>query len=248
MKKLIVCGDSFMSPRLHVKGTHFAEIFAESFNFELNVYARSAMSNGGIALQILHAIKQKPDLILFNTTQSDRIEFPNDPNYNYGHLIDVTDIQYLNYGNDEYSVQQQMFDGNIYSDNLVSLLSNPDFFAKKYNLSKDKFKAIEIYFKELYIENLKWQQDCMMMYCILHQLHLSNIPYIWCHDFLNVYEAYPMDWIETKNQTLKKFHEYRSISAPDGYKDPGYHTSPETQKLLADYIIEHYNKYFKPVV
>ena len=68
MKRLIICGDSFMSPRTFHKDKHFAEIFSNTLGFELTSYARSGFSNGGIVIQLSEAIRQKPDLILFNLT------------------------------------------------------------------------------------------------------------------------------------------------------------------------------------
>lgn len=247
MKKLIVCGDSFMSPRLYHKETHFSEIFAKALDFDLIVYARSAMSNGGIILQILQAIDEKPDLIFFSTTNSDRIEFPIDPLYKYNRKIQIQDIQYKSYGKNETSCIQHNLNGNIISDNLTTLLNNAGQFAHNHKIPKERLDAVKKYFEHIYIDNWKWQQDCMMMYFALHQLYKSNIPYIWCFDFLNLFTGYPLDWVEDKNLVLEKFYELRCTPPNETYRDPGYHTSYETQKLMADFIIEHYDKYFKPV-
>lgn len=250
MKKLIVCGDSFMSPRLHVSGTHFTEIFAKELNFELVVYARSASSNGGIALQILQAIKDRPDLIVFNTTQSDRIEFPINSSSQYKGPIKLADVDYSTYSKNELSVVQHNFQGNVLSDNLMTLLNNPETYAKEHKLPIEKMQAVKNYFEELYIENWKWQQDCMMMYYVLHQLHISNIPYLWCHDFLHMNTGengfYP-NWLNEKSVICDEIHSFRMITPEENHYDPGYHTSIETQKLIADFVIDHYNKYFTDV-
>jgi hypothetical protein len=37
------------------------------------------------------------------------------------------------------------------------------------------------------------------------------------------------------------------ITPEENHYDPGYHTSIETQKLIADFVIDHYNKYFTDV-
>lgn len=248
MSKLIVCGDSYMSPRLHVKGTHFSEIFASTCNLDLVCYSRSAMSNGGIILQLLQAIKDKPKLIIFNTTHSDRIEFSIDSSIKYNHIISLADLQYKNYGNNELSCVQHKFQGNLLSDSLITLLNHPDHFNSQHKLTKEKLSSLKNYFQELYIENWKWQQDCMMMYYAIHQLHLSQIPYIWCLDFLHLNKNLSTDWVEPKNNLLKPFHEFCNLPLEIDFKDFGYHTSPKTQQLMADCIINHYNKYFIDIV
>ena len=76
MKKIIVCGDSFMSPVVgDYAGTHFSEIVAKEINYELVAYSRGGMSNGGICIQVKSAIEAKPDLILVGTTYFDRLEY-----------------------------------------------------------------------------------------------------------------------------------------------------------------------------
>ena len=78
MKRLFICGDSWMSPTTNHPETHFSEIFAKKTGFDLISYAHPGMSNGGIAVQLDTAIKNKADFILFGSTSFDRIEIPKD--------------------------------------------------------------------------------------------------------------------------------------------------------------------------
>lgn len=240
MKRLIVCGDSFMSPVMDEPGTHFSEIFAKQSNFDLTVYARSAISNGGIILQLQEAIRQKPDLIIFNATNHDRIEFPKNDD-DLDHTITLNDLSYANYTRN-LSANTNNFNGSVISENLTSLLS--DSYMNKDNLTPEKLKAIKLWFKELYISAWKHQLDCMAMYAIMHKLHRSSIPYMFVHDYLGMTDV---DWMEEKNNIHPIIHEFRLLHKPTD-PDPGYHTSFKVQEDIAEFVINHYNKYFKPVV
>ena len=76
MKKMFVCGDSFMTPAWEAPDLHFSEILSKKINYDLKTYARGGMSNGGICIQIESAIKKQADLIILNTTMADRLEIP----------------------------------------------------------------------------------------------------------------------------------------------------------------------------
>lgn len=245
MKRLIVCGDSYMSPRVTAPGTHFSEIFAKKLKFDLTVYARSAMSNGGIILQLEQAILDKPDLILFNTSSHERIEFViNDTELN--HHLKLLDLKYDTYETDLSSITNQ-FNGLVVSDNLVSLLSDPKNYAKTHGVPLEKMEATKLFFKELYCSVWKHQMDLMMMYYITHKLHLSGIPFILCHDLLGLQKFFKVDWLNEKNSVTKEIDCYLGSMTSDQH-DYGYHTTPETQIKIAFFMIDHYNKYFKPVV
>ena len=240
--KLITCGDSYMSPRIHFEGTHFTEIFASKLGFDLITYSRAAMSNGGIALQLLQAIEDKPNLIIFNLTFCDRIEFPLDASlqmkptqkdlfYKYEPPLELSTIN--------------GHPGNLVSDNIASILSDhPNSHSLIY--PKEKIEAVRTYFNELYSTNWKYLSDCMTMYSILHVLHRSGIDYIMYCDNLRLTELqktpFKTDWIDSKNNISNAMKEYISRPAPN---NTGYHTSIETQADIAEYVINHYNKYFK---
>lgn len=233
MNELIVCGDSYMSPRVDYPGKHFSEIVSTNLGLELVAYSRSGISNGGIALQILEAINQKPKLILLNLTFYDRIEFRLDENISQP--ITFNSLDYSLSTND-LSVQEKR-SGPLASDNFSSLLS------ENATYPKDKLTAIKTYFEELYCGEWKRQTDGMMMYAVLDTLHKSNIPYLIMQDNLQLERFLcPISWIGDKNNISQQL--IPLFDKPKDF-DPGFHTSFETQQEVAQFVLNHYDKYFK---
>jgi hypothetical protein len=69
--KLIVCGDSFASAATDRPGTHFSELLGASYNL-----ARGGASNTLIGFQLQTAITLMPDVVIFTSATSDRIDYP----------------------------------------------------------------------------------------------------------------------------------------------------------------------------
>ena len=69
--KLIVCGDSFASADTSRPGTHFSELLRASINL-----ARGGASNTLIGFQLQTAISLNPDIVIFTSTDSSRIDYP----------------------------------------------------------------------------------------------------------------------------------------------------------------------------
>lgn len=233
MNKLIVCGDSFMSPRVYYKGKHFSEIVANHLDLKLTAYSRSGISNGGIALQILEAINQNPKLILLNITYYDRIEF----------RLDGFDHQHITFNSLHYDIINTDLScnsrqtGPLASDNFAGML------GENFVYPENKLKVVRQYFDELYCEEWKRQTDCMMMYSVLHTLHKTGIPYLIIQDNLGLYNSpCPIDWISEKINISQEMIPF--FNRPREF-DPGFHTSFETQKDMAQYVLNHYDKYFK---
>lgn len=260
MKKLIICGDSFMSPVVSYPGTHFSQIFAREAGFELDVYARSGMSNAGIMIQLNSAVIEKPDLIIFCTTSFDRTEVPvktlaND-NINTYYRQDLLYTQSLGLSSLYPYINK---DPKIWSISISDLLkhsnydSNKNFYENSntmVNLSRieDYEKKCEVakdWFKYLYDPTVKRMIDCFMLYGIIHKLHSSGIPYIWVHDSIGPQGLVDMPWLQTKNDIRKKIGDMISKDHHIvGVADPGYHTTIDTQKQIAIEVVEHYKKYF----
>jgi hypothetical protein len=248
MKKLFICGDSWMSPTTNHPETHFSEIFAKKTGFDLISYAHPGMSNGGIAVQLDTAIKNKADFILFGSTSFDRIEIPkdNDLEKNFAESFSVYDLLYSTPSALSTVQLGSNNDFNLVSDSLYSLINVPvSFRGKVVPRYEQKVKIIKDYISELYFPQWKMQIDRMMMYAVAHKLHLSNIPYIYLFDTIGVKSpstSYNWAWLDPKNN-IKNFEDSISGTTLIG-DDPGYHTSYETQVELADILLAHYNKYF----
>jgi hypothetical protein len=210
MKKMIVCGDSFMTavPNFSdLTGKHFCQILATKLNYDIEFFAREGMSNGGIALQIKSAIKRNPNLILVGTSHFDRIEFPiGDTPENVD--FDVTHIQYCHY-NSISTYYDWHKNPLLVSSNLHEFITNDKKTFKTFGKrtlnnienSSEKQEALFKYFTWLYYPSWKKQLDKWTMYAILHELHESNIPYIICFDLLNVIDN--ISWIPIAKKAIK---------------------------------------------
>lgn len=242
MPRLIVCGDSYMSPTSSHPNTHFSEIVAERLGYELIAYSRGGMSNGGIAIQLDTAIRERPDLILLGTTNSDRIEFPiNEPKKT--EIFSVSDI-YYDHANESLSNNVDFFVKNpqLISTNLIEILT--DHYGNTFNKCDDpdiKKDTIKQWFKHLYHPDWKWQTDRWMMYALLHQLHESKIPYIICHDTLGVVHLCP--WLKDNTLTNNINIIIEMQNEKYGHATP-YHTSTDAQIIIADLLITYMKENF----
>lgn len=256
MKTCIICGDSFMSPVNTFPGKHFSEIFTKNLDFKLTVYARSGMSNAGIMVQLLSAIKNKPDLIIFNTTSWDRIEFPTKYAGELG-WYGVENLLYnnpLQYESDE-SNQWMNKDVRIQTNGILSLLRKHDYdplrnpydnhCAEIYDMIDDldeKMKVAKMYYEYLYDPTIKYMSDTFMMHGVITFLNSSNIPYMFVHNNLPLQNTVnflinPKYYLIPKMENLFKY----TVSPKT---DPGFHTTFEAQEQIAKVLTEHYTNNF----
>lgn len=225
MKKIIVCGCSWMYPDFSAEfdGTHFSQIIAKEFNCELIINSLPGSSNGGICIQIEDAIKQKPDLILFGQTVPDRVEVNiSDELFSYDEYnrFDTTLVELQNlvgYGKNN---------PNILSDNLQSLLFDKDFASsrvpnKSGSWRKDRYEALKNWFMYLYSPLMKRQIDVWCLYAVQHKLKESNIPAIKVIDLLD----YDTPWYDSCTKDMYKPTVY---TAPEN--SGKYHTNTEIQQ------------------
>lgn len=259
-----------MSPVLSFPGTHFSQIFCNKMQFQLTAYSRSGMSNGGIAVQLNTAIEKRPDLIIFNTTSFDRIELPVKRN---PVKISKSDYYSFMFDYRNYSVEDLLYtqstglsshypwvniNPKLLSMSLNDLLSHQIYDSRKdyhwnhnsmVNLDKieywdEKLDAVKQYFDLLYDERQKKMNDSLMMYGIIHKVHLSGIPYIWAHDSLSPDNTIGFPWLDPKNNLRNIIGDLLGKERPKDFKDPGYHTTFETQEEVAQILIEHYKNNF----
>jgi hypothetical protein len=251
MKKIIVCGDSYMSPVVGPNaGTHFSELVARYLGYELIAYSRGGMSNGGICIQIDTAInlKDKPDLILVGTTSFNRIEWP--ITLEPVEKFTVNDLVYA----DHKTFLSSSYDWLDKSPKMISTVMR-DIWGNYKNCAYYKFdpliehrvRALYRYFELLHYPDWKREQDKLMLYAILHKLHMSNIPYIICYEGIR-YFAKEFPWLtETNchNYAFPKFAEVLDNTPATHETDPGYHSLPTCQQTFAEYLIEnHISKMF----
>lgn len=238
MKKMYVCGDSWLSPSVETPGQHMAEIVADRLGYEMVPLSRGAMSNGGICIQIDTAIDLKADFILVNTTNHDRIEIA--IAHANGHQFRTSDILYGDQSSSDQSSSSLLpFNGsspNLLINNIGSLIDRPIL-----NDYPEKRKAVLGYFNEIYMSEWKLRVDRWCMYAMLHKLHLSKIPYLVVLDFLGV--VHECSFIDV-NSTLTIASDFVVPACIErakvsDFRDPGYHTLPEAQQQAADHILKY---------
>lgn len=242
MKRLIVCGDSWMSASVVTPGLHFSEIVANKLGYELIPLARGGMSNGGIVAQIDLALTMSPDLILMNTTSANRIEFQLRPN-TIGKP--VTSLNFAYPYKDDLSGYNPFTNKDVTmgSDNLLTLIEwfKPKYFNEFYGKYSDeaiiKHAAINSFFAELYDEQWKYQMDTLIHYATIHKLFMSNTPNLIMLDALHTTTKLP--WLPDKNigMTMEEFIKIKDKLNPPNFTDPGYHTTPEAQEILANDVL-----------
>ncbi len=230
-KKLIVCGDSFMSPTFNSPGTHFSEIVSEKLNYELVSLSRSAMSNGGIVSQLEHALTLDPSFILFNTTFADRVEFTLTNN----NLVDGGDLtcKDFSYG-DRKDYSCEMFKNEtpiMGSESIESLIREDSFFP-------NKKESLQSFLGNIYNRQWKIQMDRHIIYSITHQIYSLGIPFIIMIDIIGATDK--MNWLP---ETCKGFEwetldEIRLKNALNNFTDPGYHTTTDVQIIIAEDTIK----------
>lgn len=229
--QLIVCGDSWMTPTIveKFKGTHFSEIISEELSLEVIPFSKGGMSNGGICITIEEAIRLNPKLILIGTTYYDRGEiiYP----YASGN-IDKLKPYHIEY-EWAYDLSYRKFTKVQNSSEIYSIpFSNHD------HIPDHQKKTLKKYLTDLYHPGYKIYQDNMMLYAAFHKLVESKINFIFVVDntpnFIN-----EIPWIDkNKNYAYKKLEPFLNYNNLD--VDPGYHTSVDNQKAIAEILLENY--------
>lgn len=264
MKKLIVCGDSFMSPRSKHPGKHFVELFAKHLGFELTSYARAGVSNGSIVIQLESALQQKPDLILFNLTNSDRTEFRVDQDraLNFYESININNPYFIKELCDvswDTCQTSDAFYANIedkrlgsvnYTTVLAPVITEDEkkfgqIMANTFIDYDKKIHTLKEYYRYIFDEKWERQKQQMMMFAMTYRLYKNNIPFILVHDYLKFTDcAYTPDWFVEKHSVNDKTMPMRLDPKPVT-SDPGWHLSYEDSEIVAKILIEHYDLYFK---
>lgn len=270
-KKLMVCGDSFSALTLDDthKGTHFSEILAERWGYELVNLAFRGCSNGGVRLQIEEVIRQQPDFAIIIPTFFDRTELPITalkPDYNkfswfeFDQFIKLFDRGSPTYtGYDETNGINNINHANstnptLICENFVSIINNWDHPYRRNGLLSDEVvNSVKDYLSFMYDPNWKRQQDRWIIEHGAVELVKNNIPFLFIPTLSlwqpNDMPPNPPKLIDEKYYIIDDEHcplrtsfkpEFRICedwsNAEDAAwnKDPGYHTTYDGQKYLAD--------------
>ena len=184
MKKLVTCGDSYMSidsPPGEV--TSFLQLYAERKNFIHISLARAAATCFAIRLQIDEAIERGADFVIVGCTSSDRMDVavPGTQNYSW---IKLNNILYTGYRSlSEQNIKRKK--PLIVSDVIQNLLN------KKHEtvLSDQQRQAIKNYVADLHNNTLKRQENYFVISDGLRKLQYHQIPFVYIPHGLG-----GMDW------------------------------------------------------
>jgi hypothetical protein len=243
MKKLGVCGDSFMvsmsfdeNDLFNGYGCHFTEILAKKLNFDIVTFAKAGCSNQTIRLQIDEIIKEKPDIVIIGTTNPNRVELPifdlcsDDLDY-YSKLYNVDDglynIDYRNYPN----ISSEYHKFKDIEPRLASVTINESFFENedRHFNKKDK-KIFREWYKRFFDYNWKQQQDTWVISDGLRKLMYNNISFFCINEFLIQSD---LDFFGDKiivNDELNPWKYY----TPGHNTKYWFHTGLEEQEILAE--------------
>lgn len=183
--KICVCGDSFLTPDIRYPGAHFSEILANKYNHEVINLARGGMSNTGICFQLEQAVNLRPDIIIFNTTDSSRMTIPTGKfvrgnglkNFRYTDKVSATcGSEYVG-GSDAPIVDDVMV--SLANDSCWTTLSN----TNKYNLTSGQQDAVRQYITYLHDADLKQVTDTWAIdYWRLFARH-NGIGLLWYYEY-----------------------------------------------------------------
>jgi hypothetical protein len=253
--KLIVAGCSFSAPSQQLPGTSWSEVLADRLGWDLVNLARQGCSNGGIRIQIEEIRRQRPDFAIVTPTFWDRMEIPaaaapfaaKDTTGGVNlqlHLQnrDITNgydpkagIDNVNYGNNPY---------RMICETIFSLADNGPHAYRSTTISRQAQQAVKYYIDSLYDSNWKKQQDEWIIREGVMQLFLDGIDFIvspvllWPFDQHNQSQwrdAFP-PLIPDRNIMLEEKESVLPLTGnnPFNGEDPGYHSSPHGQTLIAE--------------
>jgi hypothetical protein len=245
MKKLVICGDSYMASISeninnpdNGSNKHFTELLAKKIGWEVTNFARGGCSNQTIRLQIDEAIKLNPDYVILASTSYDRYDFP---------INDMTTDEY--YGKNSYSSYKEYnglynieykdfpdksaenpkfneIEPNMFSETLNNIFNDT---SPKKHLNENEIKILEKWFDRFYDSAWKRQQDGWILADGVRRLQDNNINFTFiCTSVdLNLFDF-------CKNKIIY----YDSELTPSKYNNQNstyrFHTSLETQEMLSE--------------
>lgn len=232
--KGIACGCSFTygsgpSDKSFMLGKvkNYSEYLSDIAKCDMENLAFPGCSNYGIAVQIRHAIQQKPDFIIFNTTTSMRYEVVR-PDKTLDKNPEYTDFSHIdNIGGTvlsaHYTIVEGMLEGRKHA---------PDIFNSRWNwaeFSETHFEEIYNYLVKYQDINIKIDQDGLIMKGIIQELEESGIPFV-CID--------TVDLVNNKDIELIKLPWYEYVKQYPFEQDP-HHWNEDGHKALAEKLLDH---------
>jgi hypothetical protein len=256
-KKLMIAGCSFSAPAKRPDGTSWSERLADRLGWELVNLARQGCSNGGIRIQIEEIRRQRPDFAIVTPTFWDRMEIPataapydwtqksggwNPPLEQHLQNRERKNgyrredgINNVNYGNNNY---------NMICETIFTLAENYPHPYRSGLISKEAQTAVRHYIDAIYDNHWKKQQDEWIITEGILQMYHDGIAFLlqpvllWPFD-INDQEQWkqimpaviPGHYVMTDSM-----ESVLSVCGNNPFtgEDPGYHSSPQGQQIIAD--------------
>jgi len=212
---LIVCGDSFMSADTSRPETHFSELLITYGHSVMNL-ARGGISNTGIAFQLETAAQLQPDMIIFSSTCSDRVDIVV-KNRKFNSRLGLKNFIYP-YKSDLSTTNQYVGNLNapILSNVITMFLSpSPDLPIELHD--PNRIESIKQYLSLYHDSNFKKITDDWIIGYWKYKLIEKHIPFI---------HLYPGSKL---GQLMYKYVKHN----PDKISQCVYHTDEQTQILMA---------------
>lgn len=240
-KKLVVCGDSFNSISEQLTSdslstyanTHWSEIVSQRLGYDLTNFACPGSSNTLIVLQILEAIEKQPNLIIvgWSAGHGTRVEY---------FIKDDDKVSATSLGDFKYDHRSHPYlKLNKAHKQAVLSTSLTDMPHKK--LSEELAMVLPF--------NLMGKKDEWIIMYALTKLVKSGIPFLvferppsWPEDWPSPFTNEMLEYCPRENIIMRSdFNPYIYQAGHSG--SPCYHTSTESQILIADYLEQRINEY-----
>jgi hypothetical protein len=225
MKNLIVFGDSFNALNKDYKGTHWSEILSERYNLNLISLARHGCSTRFIVFQMLHALTHPNSIIIGSHSSSfTRVELLTKDGYS-----DYSNIRIDSFENFDIDDKDTPFMKSI---NLFTIAND--------NTITDNVKQVVL---TSFPAGMNYHIDKWGMFYALHELKKNNSNFLYMPNL-----PFPDADLFDNNDLINQFGKehildefsfapyYVDRDANPTFKDPGYHTTPESQIEIANII------------
>jgi hypothetical protein len=266
--KLMVAGCSYSAVSKTHPGTSWSELLAQRLGWDLENLARQGCSNGGIRVQIDEILRQRPDFAVITPTFWDRMEIPAtaapfdwkkstngwSPDVQR-HLQDRTlkngyrredGINNVNYGHNNY---------NMICETIYTLAENFDHPYRSGLISKTAQTAVRYWIDGIYDSEWKKQQDEWIIKSGIFELYHSGINFLFVPVLLWPFDSTlgQQQWRQVISPAVPDrnvmFNEPESVlpicgNNPFEGEDPGYHSGPQGQEIIANNYYQRISRDF----
>lgn len=211
-----VCGDSFCSAaindlKLVGQRAHFSQQLEDRYGYKVMHYAHGGFSNISICFQIDDAVRRKPDVIVYTTTWTSRIELVLRDNFNA-----ASGMNNFFYYDPHAASTQEPWAGDANS-NILSTVWQCIDSSPRFKISKEQKTAVDLYLKHLFNSNMEQTvHDWLFDYWHNRIIQAGILP------------------IRFKDEDIGKIA--YDFSADHRDYDTPFHTDRATQTVIADNI------------